>query len=286
MQVRHSQLESKLAGWESDLSLLDPAGFAHRFAIQDDLDRYFFEPVPLALDPDRDLLSRAHALSTKLDLVNERLFNSMRRQIQRGACPAEFLPIMRDLATPPRGLAYDYLDDLLAGVLQFEPRSVEPHPLEPDSVFYQPTPARHIFHLIGAAAITTADTLIDLGSGLGHVPLLASICTGATSVGIELDPTWVESASKCAGTLNLSQTTFLTQDAREADLSSGSVFYLYTPFTGATLASVLQSLRKQASLRPIRICTFGHCTLAVSDQPWLIPATSPVADQITVFLPR
>jgi hypothetical protein len=277
-----SQLDAALAHWESDKTVLESAHFASRMAILDELDPYLSDPAAL---PARDLLGRARTLATKIESINNEFFKSIRHQIQNGTRPEEFTAILRHLTTPPRGLAYDYLDDLLAGVFQFEPPSEEPRPLASDSVFYQPTPARHIFHLITAASITRDDTAIDVGSGLGHVPLLTSICTGATSIAVELDPAWNASATRCATALNLSNVSFLTQDAREADLSSGTVFYLYTPFIGSTLASVLDSLRIQASQRPIRICTFGPCTIAVTNQPWLNPATPPVIDQITVFIP-
>jgi hypothetical protein len=39
---------------------------------------------------------------------------------------------------------------------------------------YQPTPVRHILHLIAAAMVAEDDVFVDLGSGLGHVPLLVS----------------------------------------------------------------------------------------------------------------
>lgn len=286
MKAFVSQLDSLLDQWESSQSLLEPAHFADRMAVLDDLDRYSSGPVSTESVSQQSLAQRSRALSAKFEAINKRFLQSIRRQIQAGICPAEFTSILHDFAIPPRGVNYDHLDDLIAGVFQFEPPSDEPRALDPASVFYQPTPARHIFHLITAAAITKADTFIDLGSGLGHVPLLASISTGATSIGIELDPAWNASAGKCANALNLRSVSFLTQDAREADLVSGTVFYLYTPFTGATLASVLDSLRIQASLRPIRICSFGPCTISVSDRPWLKPLTAPAPDQITVFLPR
>ena len=234
-----------------------------------------------------NLANRIRAFSAKLNLLNDHLFASVRREIKTGIFPSEFQRHLRHFASdPPSGQAYDYLDDLIAGVLQFEPPPAEPRPLGSDSVFYQPTPARHIFHLITAAAITKTDTLIDLGAGLGHVPLLVSICTGATTVGIELDPAWIASAKNCAGNLSLSNVSFIAQDARVANLSSGTVFYLYTPFIGSTLATVLDALRDQSLLRPIRICTFGPCTLSVGYQRWLTPLTPPATDRITVFLPR
>lgn len=280
------QIETQLSDWECDDSLYELSGFARRTEILDQLDALL--PDICRSDPgySSELLSRARKLSSSLEAANTRLFNSIREQIQKGLWPAEFLPLLHEADSTQRGLSYDYLDDLVAGVLQFEPPDREPRPLDPDSVFYQPTPARHIFHLIIAAAITQADTLFDLGSGLGHVPLLASICTGATSVGIELDPAWVASARKCAEALNLRSVSFIEQDARQADISTGTVFYLYTPFTGATLASVLDSLHRQSQLRPIRICTFGPCTVTVAQQSWLVPDTPPDPEQITVFRSR
>lgn len=282
-----AQLESMLAQWEQDKTLPGPSCFSRRMEILDALDRVFSGSEFDDSNRGRELADRSRGLSAKLNSANDLLFNSIRRQIRTGICPSEFNTILQQQAlTAPRGLAYDVVDDLIAGVLQFEAPSAEPRALSPDSVFYQPTPARHIFHLITAAAITRSDTLIDLGSGLGHVPLLASIYTGATSIGIELDPAWVDSATRCAEALNLHNVTFRVQDAREADFSAGTVFYLYTPFTGAALAAVLEALRKQAALRPIRICTFGPCTNTISEQPWLKSVTPPTSDQITVFIPH
>ena len=41
--------------------------------------------------------------------------------------------------------------------------------------------------------------------------------------------------------LKLERVTFIQQDARAADFSGGTVFYLYTPFTGSILRSVLDN---------------------------------------------
>ena len=277
-----AQLESMLSQWDSDTTLFASNQFARRAEVQDEME-HLLGVAALDSHLEHDLIRRARALQAKLESINNHLFASIRCEIQAGRCPAEFTSILHGLATPPRGLAYTFLDDLLTGVFQFDPPAQEARPLTPDSVFYQPTPARHIFRLISAAAITRADTLIDLGSGLGHVPLLVSICTGATSIGIELDPTWIASARSCADQLGLSSVSFVTQDAREANLSDGSVFYLYTPFTGLTLARILDSLRTQAKSHPIRICSFGPCTVTIAQQPWLHPSSPPDSEQLTVF---
>jgi 16S rRNA A1518/A1519 N6-dimethyltransferase RsmA/KsgA/DIM1 with predicted DNA glycosylase/AP lyase activity len=128
--------------------------------------------------------------------------------------------------------------------------------------------------------------LVDIGSGLGHVPLLASILTSARSIGIELEATYVERARQSAESLNLNRVTFIQQDARAADLSTGTVFYLYTPFTGSILSSVLSRLRREAAARPIRICTYGPCTSVIAEEAWLEAAAAPMPQRVALFRSR
>ncbi len=152
-----------------------------------------------------------------------------------------------------------------------------------EMVSYQPTPARHIFDLIRQTALTERDSLIDLGSGLGHVTLMVSICTSASCTGIELEPSYVGCARKSARSLNLNNVKFIQSEVRTADLSGGTVFYLYTPFSGAILRDVLNSLRNEAVRREVRICTFGPCTQVVAAEHWL-SAIGPVEkDRIAIF---
>jgi hypothetical protein len=187
------------------------------------------------------------------------------------------------VTAPPSGIHYDYLDELISGALQFEEPKGGYVQRDSDMVFYQPTPARHIFYMIALTALTASDVLVDLGSGLGHVPLLVSMCTGAFSVGIEVEASYVERARQCAQRLNLNRVKFIQQDARAADLSGGTVFYLYTPFTGSALRCVLNLLRREAATRRIRICTYGPCTSVVAEEPWLVATAAPATDRIAVF---
>jgi hypothetical protein len=217
------------------------------------------------------LHERADALCARLEAVNAKFYRAMRSEIQQGATPRWLLQQVtacsQDNSVADEG--YDYRDVVLAGVLEFEQPTVEIAELAHEMVFYQPTPARHIFDLIGRAALTERDVFVDLGSGLGHVPLLVSICTNARSIGIECEAAYIECARQCARALNRSNATFTHRDAREADFSGGTLFYLYTPFSGTILRSVLDSLRREAADREIRICTYGPCTLAVAAEPWL-----------------
>src|SRR5262249_9623769 len=79
---------------------------------------------------------------------------------------------------------YDDLDTLVAGILSTD-RVVEDGPVEldPEMVPYQPTPARLILVLIQQIRPTERDVFVDVGSGLGTVPMLVSLLTGARAVG-------------------------------------------------------------------------------------------------------
>ncbi len=184
---------------------------------------------------------------------------------------------------PLPGLGFDCRDELVSGVLQLREPSEPNLPRSAEMVPYQPTPVRHILHLIAATALAEDDVFVDLGSGLGHVPLLVSMVAGAQSLGIEVQPAYVASARECAQSLHLSRVRFIPQDAREADLSRGTVFYLYSPFHGSILTDVLSALRMESTRRSIKICSLGPCTRTVANETWLKANALPDMGRITVF---
>jgi len=278
-------LVSLIGELEQDRSLDEPRHLRQRIEALDDLDAYLPDGQPIGTA----LHHRARAIYAELESVNFRLYEAIRRDIQRGAGGGRLLERMADwngAANLMNCRGYDYLDELISGVLRFEKPSAEGVQLESEMVSYQPTPARHIFDLIGRTALTERDFLIDLGSGLGHVTLMVSICTSAHCTGIELEPSYVDCARKSAGSLNLNNVRFIQGDARAADLSDGTVFYLYTPFIGTILRDVLNSLRHEAVRREIRICTFGPCTQVVAEEQWLSVIGALETDRIAMFLSR
>jgi hypothetical protein len=277
---------------DNEPSLLEPSQLRQRLEAVDRLDAHFPEtPQPVVGDDSvvAGLYRRARAIHTRLEAVNCQLYESIRCEIQRSGRPDSLLQCVHPLpdtdesAGPASGMGYDYLDELVSGVLQLQDPNVEHAFSEPEMVFYQPTPARHIFSLIGQTALTAADVLVDLGSGLGHVPLLVSICTRACSIGIELEAAYIERARQGAQKLNLDRVSFIQQDARAANLSSGTVFYLYTPFTGSMMDRMLDLLQREAATRRIRICTYGPCTSVVAKEPWLEATSTPETHRIAIF---
>jgi hypothetical protein len=236
----------------------------------------------IAAPEDTALYRDAKALQEKLETTNFDAYESIRQDIREGRGRESLLPHLSD-AQPDRE-GYDELDEIIAGVLQFD--DAEPTTeLASEMVAYQPTPARHIFDLFEKIALTSDDVLIDIGSGLGHVPILASIWTGARAIGVELEPAYVACARRVAESLRLKSVTFLRQDACATDFSIGNVFYLYTPFSGAILRATLDLLQCEAK-RAIRIGTFGPCTAAVAAEEWLATTDDAREDRISIFRPR
>ena len=285
-------LQNLIGELEQDPSLDEPHRLRRRIEALDHLDAHLSDGqisdvVPESIEA--ALYHQARALYAKLESANFKFYQAIRHDIQRGVGPDSLLrwvPKSGRTATEvnlANGESYDYLDDLISGVLQFRSPSAEVVHLPAEMVFYQPTPARHIFDLIDRIALTERDLLIDLGSGLGHVPLLFSICTGARCIGIELEAAYVDCARDSAQALNLNNVTFIQRDVRESDLSGGTVFYLYTPFTGTVLRAVLNSLRQEALSREIRICTFGPCTRIVAEEQWLKVVETLETGRIAIF---
>jgi Histone methylation protein DOT1 len=275
-------IQKLLERFEADPSLVEPDRFRERIEALDQLDACGLDSQILLADSESDksaLYRRAMRLRTKLEGANSRFYEGVRDAIHRGAGrdalfrSADQLRYEAPLHGYPNALgaaeSYDYLDELVSGVFRFEVTDEPKVNLSAEMVAYQPTPARHIFDLIRHIQLTAQDVFVDLGSGLGHLALLIAICTDARCIGVELEPSYVACSAKIARELNLTKATFLALDAREADLSGGTVFYLYTPFRGAILRAVLDRLRLESVTREIRVCTFGPCTPIVAAESWL-----------------
>jgi hypothetical protein len=289
--------QRELARLEADPALLDPERVRERIEVLDRLEAELgcADLHGLEFDGlDASIQERAWALRNKLESANAEFYRLSRAEIRSDAGSDVLRQRFHSwlgwkdgqLASP--GLSYDYRDELLSGILGIREPVLAQHGLErgdasAEMVFYQPTPARHIFDFIWASGLGDDDVLLDLGSGLGHVPMLASMLTGARSVGFEVEPAYVECARECAEGLGLKRVTFIQQDAREADVSEGTVFFLYTPFSGSILSTVLDKLREESLKRRIRICTFGPCTAVVAKAAWLSRTGVADAERVTVF---
>ena len=290
-----------LYGLEADSSLFEPGQVRARLAALDVLDARFggVDPDDYTKGTESRVHRRAKALQARLETVNAELYRSIRSEILRGDPPRGLLPCLMGSASQKKdsadqngservspGLGFDWRDELASDLLQFREPSELDLQRSWEMVPYQPTPVRHILELIRTEALSDDDLFVDLGSGLGHVPLLVSMLTGARCLGIEVQAGYVARAQECAESFHLSGARFMQGDAREADLSWGTVFYLYSPFTGSILTDVLRRLQMEGSRRSIRICSLGPCTRKVANERWLTASAPPDPERITVFHSR
>jgi hypothetical protein len=219
---------------------------------------------------------RTSRLQRRLETVNERLFQRLRDDIASGAYPPARLRVEFDRYTDyvPCGTSrihagYDALDVLVDGLLGLESAPEALAERSAEMVHLEPTPARAILELVDRVPLTRDDVFYDLGSGLGQVVILVNLLTGVEARGVEVEPAYWQFAQDCADRLALANVTYLNIDARQADYTEGTVFYLFTPFTGRMLEQVLGRLQDLALRSPIVLCTYGPCTLRVAREPWL-----------------
>jgi len=280
---------------EADTALEEPSKFRERVAALERLDVHHLEGLLARTGgqgAESAIYERAQAMNARLEAANLKFCETIRDSIRRGdgarvmRAHAGALGGADGSSDAELGESYDYVDELLGGVLRFATPNGTIRPLAAEMVAYQPTPARHIFDLLRRLRLAQRDVFVDLGAGLGHVALLAAICTNAQSIGIETEEVYVRCAREAALDLNLRNVSFLEQDARKADLSCGTVFYLYTPFRGTILREVLNLLRREAARRAIRVCTFGPCTTEIAQESWLEPVGRVEAGRAAVFKRR
>ncbi len=277
-------IEDDLAALEGDAGLLAEEAFSARARALEELEAGILDGME-ALEARRAhapalvaLRRRAMALEARLARVDAALFARLRAAIQHGGLRGEAL--RRELlwlAPPPDGGpddgGYDALDALVAGVLLDEspPATVRPElrGWDPEMVPYQPTPARIVLELAARVRPADGDVFYDLGAGLGQVCVLVHVLSGVRAVGVEIDPVLWTYGERMARRLGLPEVTFIVGDAREVDLTPGTLFFLYTPFTGSLLETVLARLRLVAAQHPIRLASYGPCTPVVARQKWL-----------------
>lgn len=139
-----------------------------------------------------------------------------------------------------------------------------------DLMSYAPSGYDEIVHAFEQSKLAPGDRLLDLGAGLGKVVMLAELLTGAASVGIEYDAHLCDLGNEACRELGLQGERLRVQDARELASFDAEVVFMYLPFSGEVLASVMARLLADA--RPRFLCTGA---LDLSRYPELSPVGPP-----------
>jgi len=146
---------------------------------------------------------------------------------------------------------------------------------------YLPCPVDALLRLTEHGHVRASDVFVDVGAGVGRAAALVHLLTGASVVGLEIQPELVTAARDLVARLGLPRVSFVEGDAPRlaAALAAGSVFFLYCPFSGERLAELLANLEPAARAREIRVCCVD---LPLPPCAWL-EAVSPCWPDLTVY---
>jgi hypothetical protein len=276
-------IEARLTAFERRAALFTDGHFADRAVVLDAVQQVY-QLLQLNRRDARwgaylpTLKQQAKALEARLRAADGAFFQTLRHDIRSGAHTGASLRRLFDRHTRYRPgrmgqihRGYDALDALVQGLIRAEQGPEPLQTLDRDMVHYEPTPARVVLDMIDQVQLTANHVFYDLGAGLGHVAILVHLLTGAAAKGVEIEAAYSRHAQCCAEELGLSRSKvhFLNCDARDVDYADGTVFFMYTPFTGVLLEVVLAALARQARRQHMTVCTHGACTFEVAQQPWL-----------------
>lgn len=224
------------------------------------------------------LQRQAAGLQQRLEAVNATLFQWVRAKIRMGCYTSQSLRQEFNhytAYTPARPgephFGQEALDTLVQGVLECEPLPQPSQARSAEMIHFERTPVSVILEMTDRIPFAPQHQFYDLGSGLGQVVILVNLLTGVGTKGVEVEPAYHAYARRCVGELALSRVELINADAQRVDLRDGDIFFMFTPFTGGILQSVLTKLREVARWRPITLCTYGPCTPMVAQEPWLHP---------------
>lgn len=209
-------------------------------------------------------------------LTREEFLASVRREIRGHRCRGAAL---RDRLLQRSGMhysaeewldgeRYDALDELAADLFLRDPLPDHSAALAAEMVPYQRTPTRVVLALASHLPPAPGGVFYDLGGGAGEVAILVHLLTGLTAKAVEIEPAFCDYGRRLAAQLD-ARVEMINADARDVDFSDGTAFFMFTPFTGAVLAKVIDRLHDVAKQRSVVIATLGPCTLAARNESWL-----------------
>lgn len=135
---------------------------------------------------------------------------------------------------------------------------------------YLPCGVEVLLRLVDAVPLAGSDVFVDVGSGTGRAMTLVHLLTGAGAVGFEIQPELARAARELTARLRLSRVETLTGDAVElvGRAVTGSVYFLYCPFSGERLLRFLNALAPLGATRSICVCALD---VPLPETSWLIP---------------
>lgn len=210
-----------------------------------------------------------------VDRSEQQLAVALRRRIELGqATPDEVRAILASVPAPER-------DAFVDRALALEAPPDDGPELPRGGVPYLPCPIGTLCRVLKQAEVGADDVLVDIGSGAGRTAAFVQLLTGATVHGIEIQRRLLEASLELMKRLRLQRFSATWGDAPAMPecLAQGSVFFLYCPFGGSRLETLLGSLERLASAKELRLCCVD---LPLPPRPWLAPMT-PVDSEFVIY---
>lgn len=137
------------------------------------------------------------------------------------------------------------------------------HSKHKDGVYYQGADYRNIRRVIRILNPARNDFVYDIGSGMGRVVCIFARRPLRSVVGIELDPFLCEIARTNAVRLRgkRSPIDIRCEDAAVADLSDGTIYFLYNPFAIETMRDMLDNIEHSMAKKPRKIRIVYYTTV-------------------------
>ncbi|HET9959030.1 MAG TPA: hypothetical protein VFQ61_31280 [Polyangiaceae bacterium] len=198
----------------------------------------------------------------------------VRRQLGSGrADPTAFRAALRSIPEAERDAWVDL-------VLELGDLPADSPELPRGCVPYLPCSVNTLLRMIELADVRCDDVFVDIGCGIGRATAVTHLLTGATAIGLEIQSALAGAARELAWRLNAPRLTVVEGDAAKlaCELASGSVFFLYCPFSGERLDRVIDDIGSAAKSREVRVCSVD---LPIPARPWLTPVS--VSGDLAVY---
>ena len=181
---------------------------------------------------------------------------------------------LRNIHAQHAGVLVDSMLDALLGIdaaqgEQYVQFSALENTYGREQYCYQDTRYDVIRAAIQHLHLDATDVFYDLGAGYGRVVMYAALTTAARCKGIEILPHRVAAARTTQAQLALDNVEIIHGNVVHQSLHDGTAFFVFNPFTPATLYLVRHKLHAVALAKPIRLASIGMCTDYFRQQSWL-----------------
>jgi predicted RNA methylase len=181
-----------------------------------------------------------------------------RDALRSGALRGEpFLDYLGHLAKAKSKLAVGDMLDLVVDLILETREASETESGIPGTHHFTPTPARLIAGIVKRGAITSNDTVCDLGCGNGRLLVLLGFATGCSGKGVEILPNLATQGRFLLQRNGLKTMTVEHGNAVATDLAPYNVVVMYAPFYANMFAAVVENLEARAQQGPLRVVTHG-----------------------------